>query len=227
MYAGHAGYARHYYGCITAMDEQVGRLRSKLNALGVETSTLIAFCSDNGPEGARGAAPGSAGRFRGRKRDLYEGGIRVPAFIVWPERIRPEGTTDFPAVTSDYLPTILELVGEKPPDARPMDGVSLVRVFDGTLKHRPSPIAFELGSRQALTDNRYKIVRYAKGTREGNDPRIRTPEKDTGRWELYDLLDDPAETSDLADRHPEIAARMVKRFETWHDSCQASAAGED
>ena len=111
MYAGHAKYAQHYYGCISAMDEQVGRLRSKLSAMGVEENTLIAFCSDNGPEGAREEAPGSAGPLRGRKRDLYEGGVRVPAFIVWPRRIRPERTTDFPAVTSDYLPTILEIIG--------------------------------------------------------------------------------------------------------------------
>ncbi|MHC4441509.1 MAG: sulfatase family protein [Planctomycetota bacterium] len=227
MYTGHTKYAQHYYGCITAMDEQVGRLRSKLNALGVEENTLITFCSDNGPEGVRGEAPGSAGPFRGRKRDLYEGGVRVPAFIVWPKRIGPERTTDFPAVTSDYLPTILEVIGEKVPDTRPVDGVNLVRVFDGTMKQRPAPIAFHLGGKQALIDNRYKIVRYTKGMREGNNQRIRTPKKDTGWWELYDLLDDSGETNNLADQHPEIVNRMSGEFQRWLASCRVSAAGKD
>ncbi len=227
MYAGHAKYSQHYYGCITAMDEQVGCLRSKLNALKVEQNTLIAFCSDNGPEGARVESPGSAGPFRGRKRDLYEGGVRVPAFFVWPGRIAPDRTTDFPAVTSDYLPTILEIVGDKLPDNRPMDGVSLTRAFEGVLKVRPTPIGFEYGDRQALTDNRYKIVRYAKGVREGNSPRIRPPEQQTGRWELYDIPADPGETNNLADEHPEIVNRMSEEFDRWRASCQASAAGKD
>ena len=108
-----------------------------------------------------------------------------------------------------------------------MDGVSLMKVFDGTLEHRPAPIAFELGGRQAVADNRYKIVRYAKGTREGNNQRIRTPEKDTGRWELYDLLGDPGETNNLADRHPEIVNRMREEFDRWLASCRESAAGKD
>jgi len=227
LYPDKTKYEQHYYGCITAMDEQVGRLWSKLNALGVANNTLIAFCSDNGPEGARGKAPGSAGPFRGRKRDLYEGGIRVPAFIVWPLRIKPETKTDFPAVTSDYLPTILEIIGEQAPDPRPIDGVSLVGVFNKALEHRPTPIAFHHGGRQALTDNHYKIVRYAKGTREGNSSRIRTDEMNTGQWELYDLLADPGETNNLVDQHPEVVNRMSKAFDRWIASCQASAAGKD
>lgn len=227
MYADHDKYAQHYYGCITAMDEQVGRLQSKLKGLGVEENTLIAFCSDNGPEGAAGDAPGSAGPFRGRKRDLYEGGVRVPAFIVRPKHITPGKTTDFPAVTSDYLPTLLEIVGQKAPDTRPIDGVSLVGVFVGKMEQRPASIAFQLKGKEALTDNRYKIIRYSKGTREGNNPRIRTPEKDTGRWELYDLLEDPGEMNNVADQYPKVLDRMDGEFQRWLASCQESAAGKD
>ena len=78
-YAQYESYARNFYGCVTAMDEQVGRLRKTLRRCGRRgQNTLVTFCSDNGPEGAKGVAPGSAGPFRGRKRDLFEGGIRVP-----------------------------------------------------------------------------------------------------------------------------------------------------
>ena len=83
MYAGHAKYAQHYYGCITALDEQIGRLRAELRALGVADDTVLFFCSDNGPEGQASSAPGTAANLSGRKRSLLEGGILVahnPAF---------------------------------------------------------------------------------------------------------------------------------------------------
>ena len=128
MYAGTDKYTQHYRGCITAMDEQVGRLRTELRAMGVARNTLVTFCSDNGPEGKTGSAPGSAGHLSGRKRDLLEGGIRVPGLMEWPARIRP-GNTTVPAVTSDYLPTLLEIIGAKPAENRPLDGLSLLPLF--------------------------------------------------------------------------------------------------
>ncbi|NIP92383.1 MAG: sulfatase-like hydrolase/transferase, partial [Akkermansiaceae bacterium] len=73
---------QHYFSCITALDAQMGRLRAHLRELGVEQDTLLCFASDNGPEGnpgPRGKSRGTAGKFRGRKRSLYEGGLRVPA----------------------------------------------------------------------------------------------------------------------------------------------------
>ena len=106
--------ARHYYACITALDEQVGRLRGRLRELGVEKNTMLWFCSDNGPEGNPGPSrrsQGSAGPFRGRKRSLYEGGIRVPGLLVWPAQIEESRVSDVPCATSDYFPTILEAAG--------------------------------------------------------------------------------------------------------------------
>ncbi len=103
MYPDRSKYEQHYFGCITAMDEQAGRLRTELESLGVMEDTLLAFTSDNGPEGDE-RAPGSTGGLRGRKRSLFEGGIRVPGLVAWPGRIAP-GRTGFPASTSDYLPT--------------------------------------------------------------------------------------------------------------------------
>ena len=201
--------ARNYYGCVTAMDEQIGRLRKRLRELSVDRNTLITFCSDNGPEG-NASSPGSAGPFRGRKRSLYEGGVRVPGLIEWPARIEP-GATDFPAVTSDYLPTIIDYLGAVIEDDRPIDGISLRSVFAGEQDLRSRPIGFQSRTQASLSADQYKIYRP----------------KDQAPWELYDLLADPSEKDDIAGDHPEIIASMARYFESWKKSCARSDAGED
>lgn len=216
MYSQHEKYQQHYFGCITAMDEQIGRLRDELDKLDVKQDTLITFCSDNGPEGNE-SAPGSAGGLRGRKRSLFEGGIRVPAVIVWPQRIRARSEADLPACTSDYLPTIVELLGAKPSDDRPMDGVSLLPLFDGKLKERPRPIGFQSGNQLALIDNHWKLIRIG-GKRKG---------KAEGEFMLFHLENDPGEKTDVADRHSEMVKRMSTELDQWQKSCAASLAGED
>ncbi len=211
MYKEHSDVrARNYYGCVTAMDEQVGRLRSKLRRLGVADNTMVCFCSDNGPEG-KPSAPGSAGPFRGRKRSLYEGGIRVPGLIEWPARIAAGTKSDFPAVTSDYLPTILEVLGIERLDQRPIDGVSLVPSFSDPSLARARPIGFQTRGQVALSDNRFKLV--------GSDQ--------LNAWELYDLTSDPGETNNLAAEYPDVVQSMIARLTAWQASCQASNAGED
>ena len=222
-------YTRNYYGCISAMDDQIGRLRRELKTLGIARNTLVAFCSDNGPEGTAAGAPGSAGPFRGRKRDLFEGGIRVPGVIEWPGVIQPNSVTDYPAVTSDYLPTILDILGIRMPDGRPIDGISLMPVLTGHLSKRTRPIGFQLPGKVALVDNQYKIVRYRKrGKRQGRQTRA-TRGKQTAEapFMLFDLLKDPSETTDLARQHPEIVARMRRTLDKWVASCAASNQGED
>ena len=101
---------QNYYGAITALDEQVGRLRSELVRLGIADETMLWFCSDNGPEGKAGRAPGSAGPLRGRKRDLWEGGIRVPCLLEWPDVVKQPRTVSAPCVTNDFLPTVLDFL---------------------------------------------------------------------------------------------------------------------
>ena len=210
LYAGLSPEMQHYLGAITAMDEQIGRLRAELRELGVAGSTMLFFCSDNGPEG-KADAPGSSGPFRGRKRSLYEGGIRVPAAWEWPERIAPGRVTDRAAVTSDYLPTILEVLDLDPPGDRELDGISLLSLIDETAGQRSRPIGFESGGRLAWIEPRYKLVRPGPAP-EGGGP--------LAGFELYDLEADPAESRDLADELPEIAARMAASLERWRDSCR-------
>jgi len=201
---------RHYYGCLTAMDEQLGRLRAELRRLGVAENTMLWFCADNGPEHKKG--PGSTGGLRGRKRDLFEGGIRVPGLLEWPARIRRPRTTDVPCSTSDYFPTVLSALGFRMKgQPEPIDGVDLVPLIDGRMTRRPRPIAFESGGQIALIDDRWKIISRNKGK----------------TWMLFDLVADPAETTDLASKHPDRVRRMVETVEAWRASCRRSLAGED
>jgi arylsulfatase A-like enzyme len=199
------------------MDEQVGRLRTELRAMGVAQNTLVAFCSDNGPEGQANNAPGVAGHLSGRKRSLLEGGIRVPGLIEWPGKVRP-GNTLIPAVTSDYLPTILDIIGAKPADKRPMDGVSLLPLFQGKMKERGKPIGFQSAEQVALIGDRYKI--YGKGSKKNQPGKVPS-------IKLFDLVNDPAEKNDLSKEHPEVLKAMTAQLEKWRASCRQSDSGAD
>ena len=104
-----------YYGALTAMDAQIGRIRSLLRARGVAQDTLLTYTADNGPEGQSihgyhgqkaGDNPGSTNGLRGRKRDLTEGGIREPGLLEWPGMIKKNLHTLYPAATFDYKPTV-------------------------------------------------------------------------------------------------------------------------
>ncbi len=211
MYPNHPG--AHFLGCITALDEQMGRLRGELRTLGVDRNTMLWFCSDNGPEGKTDTdANGTAGPFRGRKRSLYEGGVRVPGLLVWPGRIEKPRVVKTPYSTSDYFPTVLDSLGfQMKGKSEPADGISLLPLIDGAMDKRPRPIAFESNNQVSLTDNRYKIYSSDKGK----------------TFELYDLIADPGERNDLAKEKPDIVTRMKKTLETWRISCQSSLAGRD
>jgi len=202
---------RRYFGCITAMDAQIGRLRRDLRRLGVAHDTMLWFCIDNGPEGTAGRAPGSSGPLRGRKRSLFEGGIRVPGILEWPAKARPGSVTAMPACTGDYLPTILHVLDIHMPDDRPIDGVSLLPLIEGRMSERPHPIAFESAKQLALIDNRHKLITLDRGK----------------TWMLFDLIADPSETRDIAEQHREIVRRMRATLDAWRTSCQDSLAGKD
>jgi arylsulfatase A-like enzyme len=201
-----------YYGCISAMDEQMGRLRATLKTSGVEENTIVWFCSDNGPEGDS-SFPGWTQGLRGRKRSLYEGGVRVPGLMVWPKMFKEGRVVNMPCSTSDYFPTILDIL-DFPLDSTkvlPHDGISLLPLIKGQEKQRERPIAFESKSQLSLTDNRYKI--YSKNSGES--------------YELYDLITDQGEEKNIANLHPEMVESMVKTLEQWRRSCNESALGKD
>ncbi len=204
-YRHHSVYERNYYGCVTALDQQVGRLRSKLDQLGVAGNTMLWFCSDNGPEGQTGKAPGSAADLRGRKRSLYEGGVRVPGILQWPDRVKP-GVTDVAAVTSDFLPTVLDALGVDYPDRRPLDGVSLLDVIDGKKTSRDKAIGFQSKNQLAWHAGSHKLY-----------------SSDGGKsWELYDLNSDRGESNNLADQQVSLVKRLVGELGAWKESCRNS-----
>ncbi|MBC8469238.1 MAG: sulfatase-like hydrolase/transferase [Planctomycetes bacterium] len=206
---------QHYYGCITALDGQIGRLRTQLRELGIADNTMFWFCSDNGPEGKndkQGRTRGSAGPFRGRKRSLLEGGVRVPGLLEWPARIKAGQVTDIPCSTSDYFPTVMDILGfEIKGRPEPVDGISLLPLINGKMKRRPMPIGFESANQLSLTDNQYKIYSSDKGK----------------TFMLFDLTEDPGETKDLAAKKPQILKSMKTMLIKWRKSCQDSLAGKD
>jgi arylsulfatase A-like enzyme len=215
MYSQYSEDEQHYYGCITALDEQVGRLRRQLRDLGIADNTMLWFCSDNGPEGKdgkQGRNRGSARPFRGRKRSLLEGGVRVPGLLEWPARIQAGRLTDIPCSTLDYFPTVMDTLGFKMKGRpEPVDGVSLLPLIENKMTERPLPIGFESRKQVSLTDNRYKIY-----------------SNDNGKtYLLFDLIDNPGENNDIAAEKPDILHAMKKRLETWRASCKASLAGKD
>ncbi len=215
-YAGLPVAEQHYFGCLEEVDRQVGRLRATLRELGVAEDTLLWFCSDNGPEGKSGEAPGSAGDLRGRKRELYEGGVRVPGLLEWPGRFPDARRIEAPCSTLDYLPTMLGLIGEPLPTA-PLDGIDLMPLLTGASTERGRPLGFDSGRRSAWMEDRYKLVR-----REG----IELIEGED-RYELYDLRADPGESEDLAAAQPERVAAMTTELEAWRRACDEELRARD
>lgn len=252
---------------ITAMDRAIGTMRTALRELGVRDDTLVWFNSDNGitwegiPESQRKDL--FNGAWRGKKGEIYEGGLLVPGIIEWPRVVRTPRTSSVRCVTSDILPTMLDLLGlQHPAPQRPLDGISLKRlIVDDTMAERPSPIGFwkyasqgesrngrwiseelsrgttpttrnpaidflnykhpvaktsDFGGEAAWTSYRYKLV-VGEGRRAKSGPRA----------ELYDLRADPNETSDLAERHPDIVRRMTDELHAWQRSVERSLSGAD
>lgn len=200
---------RRYYSVVAAVDASLARLREHLDQLDVGDDTLLWYTSDNGPEGSAKEGQGSTAGLRGRKRSLYEGGVRVPGLLVWPKQIRKPRRLNCPASTLDTLPTLAEILGVRLAPERSLDGVSLLPLFmaDGP-DERPGQAALPFVSPKsaALHAGRLKAIR---------------PEP-KGKWELYDLVSDPLESSDLAADRPEELARLVELFNGWKSGASQS-----
>jgi arylsulfatase A-like enzyme len=186
---------RRHAARITMLDEQVQRLLDKLEAMGELENTLILFTSDNGPTEENGFDPNqfrSSGGLRGIKRDMYEGGIRVPLIVAWPGRIQPGTTCGQSAAFYDIMATCADAAGiDVPTDT---DGHSLLPMMQGGESTQHDHLYWEIqvsfeaeDHRQGVRLGDWKGVRYGVG----------------GALELYNLASDPLETRDVADKHPE------------------------
>jgi arylsulfatase A len=195
-----------YAAMVTLLDKQVGEILSKLDDLGLTKNTIIVFTSDNGPHQEGGNDPdffNSNGIFRGYKRDLYEGGIRVPMIIKWPGVTQPGTQSEHISAFWDFLPTFANLLGHEIPDY--VDGISLLpslRAEDGQAQHDYLYWEFhELGGRQAIRKGDWKAVKY--GVK--NDPQVPI--------ELYNLKEDPSESLNVATQYPELVKEMQQVFD--------------
>jgi arylsulfatase A-like enzyme len=184
---------------ISLMDRDVGRLQDLIDSLGLTEKTLFIFSSDNGPHDQEVDPEffDSNGPLRGIKRDLYEGGIRVPFVAVWPGKIRPGTRSDLPTAFWDYVPTLGAAAGAKTAEVA-VDGLS----FLPTLLGKPA----EQAGHEYLYWEFSESVHKAQAVRSGNWKLVHPFA--TGAYELYNLSTDLGETKNLADRHPEILARL-------------------
>ena len=205
---------QHYYGVITALDKQVGRLRDKLRELGVAENTLLFYTSDNGPEGKSvgGRTQGLTKGLKGRKRSLYDGGIRVPGIMEWPGKISSGTTVDIPCFTSDYFPTIANILGiDLEQNKRPYDGVDLLPIVKGDVERRTKPLAFDFQGQAALIDNEYKIYSDDGGQ----------------NFTLYNIEKDAGENTSLNNQQPQKLTEMTSFWRQWKTSQENSALGKD
>jgi len=205
MYADQDFKMQQYAGCITAIDDQIGRLRTKLKELGINDNTMLFFTSDNGPENN---TPGVTGPYRSRKRSLYEGGVRVPGLMTWPDAVKKPMVTNVPCVTSDYLPTIVDALGIKSPKNQ-LDGTSILPLLQGKTFKRSAPIGFISTNQKTYNDEQYKLYQSGK------------------KVELYDLIKDPSEKNNIAAQHPETVKTLRAGFTQWLSTCKDSFEGKE
>jgi arylsulfatase A-like enzyme len=195
-----------YAAMVTHMDRGVGRILDRLASRGIDENTLVLFTSDNGPHGEGGYQPeyfDSNGSLRGMKRDLYEGGIRVPQIAWWPGRVEAGTTTDVPSYFGDYLRTFADLAGASAPDA--IQSISLVPTLlgDTTQQATHDYLYWAFQGQQAVRQGRWKAVRDSIGG---------------GPTALYDLDADPGESTDVADAHPDVVERLTGLMDEAHTS---------
>lgn len=202
---------------ITDLDTQVGRLLDALKELGLEQNTLLVFSSDNGPEdyhigNAANAGVGSPGPHRGRKRSIYEGGVRQPFVARWPGRV-PAGVFDQTSVIGsvDLLPTLCAIAGVKPPEGVKLDGEDVSDILlTGKSRPRGRPLFWEWRSTVAGNQD------YAPPpivVRDGKWKLLTDREKK--RVELYDIPNDPSEAKNLAAENPQVVARLSTLALAW------------
>ncbi|MFY0651291.1 MAG: sulfatase-like hydrolase/transferase [Cyclobacteriaceae bacterium] len=207
LYPGLSEDQQHFYGALSAMDEQIGRLRDHLKKSGVSDNTILFFTSDNGPEGkqTKGRTQGLTKGLQGRKRSLLEGGIRVPGIVEWPDRIKKGTIEGFPAFTTDYFPTVASIIGTDISQFnRTYDGVDLMPVLQGKVKSRNKEMIFQLRKQVALMNGNYKIYSDDKGE----------------SFNLFNLEEDPSEETNLASEQPDKLESLINMYRLWKQAME-------
>jgi arylsulfatase A-like enzyme len=200
---------RIHAAMIVALDDGVGRILDRLDEIGMAEETLVVFTSDNGGPEVTDADGRCNAPYEGHKRNLYEGGIRLPFMIRWPARV-PGGATFTEMVsTLDLMPTLLAAAGATPDvdPARPLDGVDLLPFVAGDEKRAPHGTLFwRSGANGAVREGRHKLVFGGELVR------------------LYDLERDPKEAMDLSASMPERVTAMREAWDAWNAQLSAARA---
>ena len=183
-----------YGRMVRQMDLQIGRVLQALEVAGIASNTIVVFTSDNGGERFSDTWP-----FTGKKMELLEGGIRIPAIVRWPGHIRAGSATEQVAISMDWLPTLLEIAGGKPDPAYPPDGISLVRTATQNAPPVPRKIYWRFKA------NRQRAVR---------DGDLKWLEID-GNTFLFNVVADPLERANLKNRLPDVYKRLIANYSDW------------
>ena len=204
-----------YYGAITAMDQQMGRMVKTLKANGQLENTMLWFCSDNGP-----IKPGSTAGLKGSKGQLFNGGVAVPAFLYWEGHAKAGEVIEIPCSTLDYLPTILDVAKLPQITDRPIDGVSLLPIINGesTKREKGIPFRFENsrgGSpRGGCLKGDYKYLTWFDESGQQKDV-------------LYNIMADMKEAYDISTQHPDIVDELKSETNAFLESAKNCFEGAD
>ncbi|MCJ1960208.1 sulfatase [Novosphingobium mangrovi (ex Hu et al. 2023)] len=183
-----------YAAMVTSMDEQIGRVLDRLAQLGLAEDTLVVFTSDNGGERFSDTWP-----FTGKKTELLEGGLRIPAIVRWPGVTPPASTSAAQIMSMDWMPTFLAAAGAAPDPASPSDGRDLRGALEGReFPERALFWRFRNHDQMAAREGRWKYLSIA------------------GNSFLFDVEADPLERANLKERHPETFARLRAAWEAWN-----------
>jgi arylsulfatase A-like enzyme len=188
------GTQRTYRRMIQQMDLQVGRVLQALDANGIAENTIVVFTSDNGGERYSDTWP-----FTGRKTELLEGGLRIPAVIRWPARIAPGSVSDQVMISMDWLPTLLAAAGTAPDPAYPSDGVNLLPwLGQGAASvSRKLFWRYKYADQQAARDGDWKYLKILDNTF------------------LFDVVKDPMERANLKDRYRDVYDHLETQWNEW------------
>ena len=193
---------RNYAGLIVSLDANVGKILKSIKENGIEQNTIVIFTSDNGGQIGTGAVNLP---LKGKKGTLREGGIRVPWAMRWPAKIKPGGVISDPIISLDILPTFIEASGNKVEPTWNLDGRSFLPLLTGALSSQPTRA---LHWRQHGPGGSIVI-------REGKWKVYYNRELTNAQPELYDLSQDISESNDLAEKHPEVLEKLMKKMNAW------------
>jgi arylsulfatase A-like enzyme len=189
------GTLKTYARMVQQMDLQIGRALQAIDAAGVANNTIVIFTSDNGGERFSDTWP-----FTGKKLELLEGGLRIPAIVRWPGTVAPASRSQQAAISMDWLPTLLEAAGTRPDPAYPPDGISLIAALRNSGPPVPRKLfwRYRANAQRAVRDGDMKWLEIA------------------GNTFLFNVVDDPLERANLKTRRPELFQRLAAEFADWN-----------